>query len=60
MNHTEKMIQALETEKTAQQLNWLYGAGEAVLESQKVRYAALIRRHAELLRQPKKWWKKDQ
>ena len=25
MNHTEKMIRALETEKTAQQLNWLYG-----------------------------------
>jgi len=48
MNHTEKMIRALETEKTAQQLNWLYGAGEAVLESQTARYAALIRRHAEI------------
>ena len=48
MNHADKIIQALETEKTAQQLNWLYGAGEAVLESQKARYAALIRRHAEI------------
>lgn len=48
MNHADKIIQALETEKTAQQLNWLYGAGGAVLESQKARYAALIRRHAEI------------
>ena len=48
MNHADKRSQALETEETAQQLNWLYGAGGAVLESQKARYAALIRRHAEI------------
>ena len=52
MNHADKIIQALETEKTTQQLNWLYGAGEAVLESQKARYAALIRRHAEIFGEP--------
>ena len=48
MNHTDEMIRNLETEKTAQQLTWLYGTGEAVLEQQKARYAALVRRHAEL------------
>ncbi len=48
MTHTDKMIRTLETEKTAKQLAWLYGDGEDVIEKQKGRYAALIRRHAEL------------
>ena len=48
MSHTEKMIRNLETEKTRQQMNWLYGTGEDVWEKQKARYEALIRRHAEL------------
>ena len=48
MNHTEKMIRNLETEKTGQQLTWLYGAGEGMLKQQKARYEALIRRHQEL------------
>ena len=48
MNHTDRMIRNLETEKTAQQLAWLYGEGKDVIEKQKNRYAALIRRHAEL------------
>ena len=48
MNHTDKMILNLETEKTAEQLAWLYGIGSAVLKYQKSRYASLIRRHAEL------------
>ena len=48
MNNTEKMIRNLETEKTGQQLTWLYGAGEGMLKQQKARYEALIRRHQEL------------
>ena len=28
MNHTDRMIRNLETEKTAQQLAWLYGEGK--------------------------------
>ena len=48
MTHSDKMIRTLETEKTAKQLAWLYGDGEDVIEKQKGRYAALIRRHAEL------------
>ena len=48
MSHTEEMIRSLETEKTKQQLTWLYGAGEENLEKQKARYETLIRRHAEL------------
>ena len=48
MNYTDDMIARLETEEAAQRLARLYGAGEAVLKEQKARYAALIRRHAEL------------
>lgn len=48
MSYTEKMIRNLETEKAVHQLTWLYGTNEEVLQQQKARYEALIRRHAEL------------
>ena len=48
MSYTDEMIHNLETEKAVQQLAWLYGAGDNVIEQQKERYAALIRRHEEL------------
>ena len=48
MSRTEEMILKLETEETAQQLARLYGTGGETLKNQKVRYARLIRRFAEL------------
>ena len=48
MNRVDEMIRDLETEKVLQQLAWLYGGDPSVTEAQKARYAALIRRHAEL------------
>ena len=48
MNHTDEMIRKLETEDAKAQLRFLYGTDEELLKRQQQRYAALIRRHAEL------------
>ena len=48
MDHSEKLIRELETEQVTAQLRYLYGEDETLLEQQRERYAALIRRHAEL------------
>ena len=48
MNNTDEMIRKLETEDAKAQLRFLYGTDEELLKCQQQRYAALIRRHAEL------------
>ena len=48
MGHANELILKLETEQAARQLRYLYGEDEALLKQQRERYAALIRRHAEL------------
>ena len=48
MAYTEEMIRKLETEEVKDQLRYLYGGDEALLKNQQERYAALIRRYAEL------------
>ena len=48
MTGTEEMIRQLETEAVKAQLQYLYGEDGTLLKKQQERYAALIRRHAEL------------
>ena len=48
MDCSDEMIRKLETENVEAQLRYLYGDDDALLERQQERYAALIRRHAEL------------
>ncbi len=48
MDHANELIRKLETEQAARQLRYLYGEDEALLKQQRERYAALIRRHADL------------
>ena len=48
MDHAEKRIRELDTQEVREQLRSLYGGDEALLKNQQERYAALIRRHAEL------------
>ena len=48
MEHANELIRKLETEQAAAQLRYLYGGDEALLREQRERYAALIRRRAEL------------
>lgn len=48
MTNTEKRIEALHSEKTREQLAFLYGKDEQALNAQTERYAALVRRFAEL------------
>ena len=48
MASMEEMIRRLDTEGTAEQLRYLYGADEETVNAQRQRYAALIRRHTEL------------
>ena len=48
MSMAEEMIRKLGTEQAGGQLRYLYGADGETLEAQRKRYAALIRRHAEL------------
>ncbi|MBR2662052.1 MAG: galactokinase [Clostridia bacterium] len=48
MAYADGMIRKLESEDTRAQLRYLYGAEEGLLRYQQERYAALIRRHAEL------------
>ncbi len=45
---SDEMIRKLETEEAKAQLRYLYGDDEDLLKRQQERYAALIRRHAEL------------
>ena len=45
---TEERIRRLDSEPVKAQLRYLYGPDENLLEKQRERYAALIRRHAEL------------
>ena len=48
MSYTDKMIRCLDTEDISRKLAWLYGTDENTPGIQKARYAALIRRHADL------------
>ena len=48
MKYTDERIRKLDTEKVRTQLRFLYGNDEELLKKQQVRYADLIRRHAEL------------
>ena len=48
MGYTDEAIRKLSTEGVQEQLRYLYGSDEAVLEEQTKRYAGLLRRHAEL------------
>ncbi len=48
MAYTDEMIRQLETGDAETQLRYLYGDDESLLKRQQERYAALIRRHAEL------------
>lgn len=48
MKRAEEMIRQLGTEKTESRLRALYGTGKDILETQRERYASVIRRHAEL------------
>ena len=48
MAHSEEMIRKLDSEEIRAQLRYLYGGDEALLKEQQARYAALIRKHAEL------------
>ncbi len=48
MAYTDEMIRKLDTDPVKAQLRYLYGEDEDLLKRQQERYAALIRRHAEL------------
>ena len=48
MGYAEGKIRKLETEQASARLRYLYGNDEVQLNHQRERYAALIRRHAEL------------
>ena len=48
MSGAERKILKLETEQTKKQLEYLYGSGRDILEMQKGRYAAMIRKHEAL------------
>ena len=48
MSKAEERIAKLDTEQVKKQLRYLYGEDENLLKAQQERYAALIRRHAEL------------
>ena len=48
MGWADEMIRNLDTEKAREQLKYLYGGNGELLKAQQERYAALIRRHAEL------------
>ena len=48
MSRGDEMIRKLDTEQVKAQFRYLYGNDESLLKKQQERYAALIRRHAEL------------
>ena len=48
MSHADEMIRKLAAEEARKQFRFLYGEDEQIVKSQEERYAALIRRHAEL------------
>ena len=48
MSRGDEMIRKLDTEQVKAQFRYLYGNDENLLKKQQERYAALIRRHAEL------------
>ncbi len=48
MNHTEDRISRLSTETVRARFRYLYGNDEQTVKAQEERYAALLRRHAEL------------
>ena len=48
MSHTEALIGKLSTEGVRAQFRYLYGDDEQLVKAQEERYAALLRRHAEL------------
>ena len=48
MSRADEMILNLDTDPVKEQLRYLYGTDEELLKKQQARYAALIRRHAEL------------
>ena len=48
MSYTDERLRKLETETVGEQLRFLYGDDEQLVRKQRERYAALIRRHAEL------------
>ena len=48
MSHADEMIKKLGTEAVREQFRFLYGNDELLVQMQEERYAALIRRHAEL------------
>ena len=48
MSHADEMIRNLATEAVRKQFRFLYGEDEQIVKAQEERYAALIRRHAEL------------
>ena len=48
MRHADEMIRKLAAEEARKQFRFLYGEDEQIVKSQEERYAALIRRHAEL------------
>ena len=48
MSRADEMILKLDTDPVKEQLRYLYGTDEELLKKQQARYAALIRRHAEL------------
>ena len=51
---TEERIARLDSEETREQLRYLYGEDESLLKKQQERYAALIRRHADLFGEKEK------
>ena len=48
MGRTDDAVKRLETEQTGETLKYLYGTDGGMQETQRKRYAALVRRHAEL------------
>lgn len=48
MSHAEEKIRGLNSQHAGGQLRYLYGTNEELLNAQRERYAAMIRRHAEL------------
>ncbi len=48
MSHADEMIRKLAAEEARKQFRFLYGEDKQIVKSQEERYAALIRRHAEL------------
>ena len=48
MAYLEEMIRKLDTDRVREQLRYLYGTDETMLERPRERYAALLRRHAAL------------